>query len=95
VSRVWVELHYSLLQPPLRPTYVGCEVCSSCVSGFAALEGLSSYLFVSVFLFCFVLFLIRSFIFRSGRGEVGLELGAGSGLCRRFSPGKLRSSVFL
>jgi hypothetical protein len=32
-------------------------VCSSFVSGFAALEGFSSYLFVSVFLFCFVLFL--------------------------------------
>jgi hypothetical protein len=66
VSRVWVELHYSLLQPPLRPTNVGCGVCSSCVSGFAALERLSSFLFVSDFSVLFYFVLIRSFIFRSG-----------------------------
>lgn len=51
--------------------------------------------------FCFVLFffvLIRSFLFRSEGGEVGelgLELGGGWGVCRRLTPGKLGSSVFL
>lgn len=47
-------------------------------------------------LFCFVL--IRSFIFRSRGfevGELGLELGGGWGVCRRLTPGKLRSSVVL
>lgn len=60
MSRVWVELRYSLLQLLLRPTTVGCGVCSSCVSGFAALEEGLLIILVCIglsVLFCFFLFL--------------------------------------
>ncbi len=55
-----MELRYSLLQLLLRPTTVGCGVCSSCVSGFAALEEGLLIILVCIglsVLFCFFLFL--------------------------------------
>jgi hypothetical protein len=58
VSRVWVGVALFFAATTAQTDY--CWMWGFvllCVSGFAALEGLSSYLFVSVFLFCFVLFL--------------------------------------
>jgi hypothetical protein len=100
VSGLWVELHYSLLQPPLRPTNVGCEVLFFLCIWICCIRR-SLIILVCVGLsVLFVLFCsYKEFCFRSGGvgevGELGLELGGGWGVCRRLTPGKLRSSVVL